>query len=101
MSDDVHDIIKISDIVNILDSNLDKSVSIYIIRHGNQRIYKIGISDKPEKRVKQLQTGNPYPLKIIFHLTIAKKLNYRLFFSTKNIHYIEFMRISLLNVVFH
>ena len=50
---------------------------VYIIRHGNQRIYKIGISDKPEKRVKQLQTGNPYPLKIIFQTSIISSIHCR------------------------
>ena len=39
---------------------------IYVI--GNDTHQKIGISKHPEKRVKQLQTGNPIKLKI--HRTI-------------------------------
>ena len=64
------------DKINIDNKNI-KNNFVYIIRHGNQRIYKIGISDKPEKRVKQLQTGNPYPLKIIFQTSIISSIHCR------------------------
>ena len=64
------------DKINIDNKNVQKNF-VYIIRHGNQRIYKIGISDKPEKRVKQLQTGNPYPLKIIFQTSIISSIHCR------------------------
>lgn len=36
-----------------------------MISDGHNNI-KVGISDKPERRLKQLQTGHPYPLEIIF-----------------------------------
>ena len=64
------------DKINIDNKNIQNNF-VYIIRHGNQRIYKIGISDKPEKRVKQLQTGNPYPLKIIFQTSIISSIHCR------------------------
>ena len=38
---------------------------VYIIQMENFDIYKIGIADNPKKRLKQLQVGNPYKLKII------------------------------------
>ena len=74
------------DDTNIDDTNIDDTNGnntkveynfVYIIRQGNQRIYKIGISDKPHKRVKQLQTGNPYPLRIIFQTPIISSINCR------------------------
>ena len=40
-------------------------IYIYMISDGHNNI-KVGISDKPERRLKQLQTGHPYPLEIIF-----------------------------------
>jgi len=39
---------------------------IYIIRQGNSRIFKIGVSKNPTQRCKSLQTGNPHGLKVIF-----------------------------------
>ena len=36
---------------------------IYIIG-GNTPPYKVGISKNPQRRLKNLQTGSPYPLKI-------------------------------------
>ena len=42
---------------------------IYIIRDIiNKNIYKIGISKEPQKRIFNLQTGNPNKLKLIFEL---------------------------------
>lgn len=38
--------------------------SIYLIR-GNDGMYKIGIAKNPQKRLKQLQTGNSDELKIV------------------------------------
>jgi len=41
---------------------------IYIIRCDNQNLFKIGISNNVDKRLKQLQTGNPYKLKCIYKI---------------------------------
>ena len=43
-------------------NNLKK---IYLIRSQEESYYKIGISNNPIKRLKELQTGNPTQLKII------------------------------------
>lgn len=44
---------------------------IYVISNGNH--YKIGFSKNPEKRVKQLQTGNSHKLELVYmvHFVIA------------------------------
>lgn len=39
--------------------------SIYLIQSLENGYYKIGISNNPNKRVEQLQTGNSSPLKLI------------------------------------
>jgi len=39
-------------------------MSIYVITDGKH--IKIGISDDPDRRIKQLQTGNPLPLKKLY-----------------------------------
>lgn len=39
---------------------------VYLIFSLNEGEYKIGISKYPEKRIKQLQTGNPSELKILY-----------------------------------
>ena len=49
---------------------------LYIIRSGKTQLFKIGISKSPEKRLKQLQTGNPNILKIYFVFTISNKYQY-------------------------
>jgi hypothetical protein len=38
---------------------------IYLIQSQEEGYYKIGISKNPQKRIKQLQTGNSSPLKLI------------------------------------
>lgn len=38
--------------------------SVYLIR-GNDGRYKIGVAKNPEKRIRQLQTGNYDPLELI------------------------------------
>ena len=54
---------------------------IYIIHDGIN--VKIGKSDKPEKRVKSLQTGNPKILKIIKTFTVPKN---KVFIIEKECH---------------
>lgn len=39
---------------------------VYIIRAGNTRAFKVGVSCDPERRRRQLQTGNAEPLKLMF-----------------------------------
>lgn len=46
---------------------------LYIIRCGDSDLFKIGISKCPEKRLKQLQTGNPHILKILFTFKVSEK----------------------------
>ena len=43
---------------------------LYIIRCGKTQLFKIGISNNPESRCKQLQTGNPENLKVYFQFEI-------------------------------
>ncbi len=43
---------------------------VYIMREGKTDHYKIGISNKPFKRVKQLQTGNAHQIKLLFECQI-------------------------------
>ena len=39
---------------------------IYLIKSLNEGIYKIGVSKYPNKRLKQIQTGNPAPVEILY-----------------------------------
>lgn len=43
---------------------MKKLQKIYLIYCEYNRLYKIGISVSPEKRIKQLQTASPYRLSI-------------------------------------
>lgn len=43
---------------------------IYLIHAEGTNLYKIGISNNPEKRLKSLQTANPYSLKLIFSIKV-------------------------------
>lgn len=47
---------------------------LYIIRCGDTHLFKIGISKDPEKRIKQLQTGNPNLLKLLYQFAVAEKI---------------------------
>ena len=38
---------------------------IYLIKSLNEGIYKIGVSKNPNKRLKEVQTGNPAPVEIV------------------------------------
>ena len=53
---------------------------IYLIQKNTESIYKIGISDNPLKRVKQLQTGNSSRLHLIkvFPVANARAIEKRL-----------------------
>lgn len=43
-----------------------KKDNLYIIQSNNNGLIKIGRSKNPQKRLKQLQTGNPNKLKLIY-----------------------------------
>ena len=38
---------------------------IYIIHQGESRLFKIGVSNDPKRRLRALQTGNPHPLTLL------------------------------------
>jgi len=38
---------------------------IYLVKAGNTSFYKIGISDNPQKRLAEIQTGCPHKLKLL------------------------------------
>ncbi len=42
-----------------------KKCFVYFIRSGRKGSIKIGYAIDPDKRLKELQTGNPYPLTIV------------------------------------
>lgn len=58
----------------------NKESMVYIIQMGDFNIYKIGIADNPVKRIKQLQTGNPYKLKLVdsFYKWNARQVELRI-----------------------
>lgn len=39
---------------------------IYLIKSLNEGVYKIGVSKTPNKRLKEVQTGNPSPIDILY-----------------------------------
>ncbi len=45
--------------------NMREKSFVYLLKVSNEGIYKIGVSKNVEKRVKQLQTGNPEPIEIL------------------------------------
>lgn len=73
---------------------------LYIISNHKGQV-KIGISKHPEKRLKQLQTGNPHPLKLegVFHVEdyYEKRLHY-LLRNFKARHKGEWFNISVKNM---
>jgi exoribonuclease R len=58
-------------------SNIVNKTFIYIIKN-NQNKYKIGKSDNPYKRIKQLQTGNNKKLHLVAVVEAPKYLEKRL-----------------------
>jgi len=59
----------LDDFSNIKNMTLNDILSltgkIYFIQAGNNGAIKIGYADNVEKRLKQIQTGNPYKLKLL------------------------------------
>lgn len=47
---------------------------IYLIRDYKSNAVKIGRSDNPAKRVAELQTGNPYPLELLYSFSADPSL---------------------------
>lgn len=43
----------------------DNKAYVYILKVNSDGIYKVGVSKNVERRVKQLQTGNPEPIEIV------------------------------------
>lgn len=41
-------------------------MKIYLIKSLDDGCYKIGVSKSPDKRLKQLQTGNPSELQLLY-----------------------------------
>ena len=58
------------DISELVDS---RPIYIYFIKSGN--FMKIGKSEKPEQRIKQLQTGTPYRLELFAIISVDSVLN--------------------------
>lgn len=45
---------------------------VYVIRHGDDPLYKIGIARDPDKRVRELSTGAPRPLSVVARKPLAR-----------------------------
>jgi hypothetical protein len=45
-------------------------VSVYIMRNGSEPLFKVGISVDPERRRRQLQTGNPRRVKLLWSVEV-------------------------------
>jgi hypothetical protein len=41
-----------------------KQQHLYIVRCGE--FFKIGVSDNPERRIKDLETSNPFPIEVLY-----------------------------------
>lgn len=61
-----------------------KECYVYMIRsgYGNNKPLKIGMADNPKKRIKELQTGNPYPLNLVLTIRCNSRKHARLVEST-------------------
>ena len=55
---------------------------IYLIKSLNDGFYKIGVSKNPNKRLIELQTGNPSPVEILY--LYESKLAYKIENSLHN-----------------
>ena len=47
---------------------------LYIMQCGDLDHYKFGVSVNPQRRRKQLQTGCPFPIKLLFQLVLDEKI---------------------------
>jgi predicted GIY-YIG superfamily endonuclease len=45
---------------------MQRGYGVYIIKAKNQPLYKIGVTYNINKRIKQLQTGCPFPIELYF-----------------------------------
>lgn len=50
---------------------------IYLIQNGDTRLFKIGVSNKPKRRIKSLQTGNPLTLTLVCTIACVNVPAYR------------------------
>ena len=51
----------------------EKNSYVYIIQCGNLPYYKVGISNKPESRLIDLQVANPHELSIILTVNMTRR----------------------------
>lgn len=63
---------------------------LYVIRAESTNLFKIGISENPSKRIRELQTGSAYNLSILFtietkHASKLEKTLHRVYSNNKKI----------------
>lgn len=46
---------------------------IYLLQSGETDCYKIGVSKNIETRIKELQPGNPYPIKLVAYADLSRE----------------------------
>lgn len=78
-------------IQNKLKNNIENGEApryLYIIRQEQTNLYKIGISNKVETRIKNLKTGNPNELKLIvcFEADLSDFLGREISYLEKFLH---------------
>lgn len=70
-------LLSVLDIVANIDvSEIEKDRFVYIARESESGRYKIGISKDPEKRIKQLNVGNPEKLELV-HAYLATESGHK------------------------
>ena len=47
---------------------------VYLIRCGDSSFYKIGVSENPIERLRDLQAATPYPLSLVVTCNFASKI---------------------------
>lgn len=72
--DDLH---RILDLINTIDvEELEADKFVYVAKEVQSGRFKIGISKNPDRRIKQLNTGNPEQL-ILVHAYLATEQKYQ------------------------
>jgi predicted GIY-YIG superfamily endonuclease len=53
---------------------MENNMYLYVIEANNngQILYKIGITNDLDKRIKNIRTGNPYPVQYVFNQEIEQ-----------------------------
>ncbi len=52
----------------------DPECYVYLIRCGDSSFYKIGVSERPNERLRDLQAANPHPLSLVVTCSFASKI---------------------------